>query len=134
MTSELLKIATEYEGGSKRHKSSGSSSFNAEYGEASINLDTNASNNDEDEVQEIRRPMGRDKARSVAKKKRSRASGLSSRMTMHWLEKIERRKFWQRMTLIRCGKQDKRVLIKLCQRVFHRTGHEVMRKQNLSSV
>ncbi|GJY15004.1 hypothetical protein Tco_0385426 [Tanacetum coccineum] len=34
--------------------------------------------NDEDEVQEIRRPMGRDKARDATKKKGSRASGSSS--------------------------------------------------------
>ncbi|GKE67814.1 hypothetical protein Tco_1521975, partial [Tanacetum coccineum] len=66
------------EGGSKRHKSSGSSSFNIESRKASINLNTNAGNNDEDEVQEIRRPMGRDKARDAAKKKGSRASGSSS--------------------------------------------------------
>ncbi|GKC15162.1 hypothetical protein Tco_1011944 [Tanacetum coccineum] len=44
------------DGGSKRHKSSGSSSFNTESGEASINLNTNVGDNDEDEVQEIRRP------------------------------------------------------------------------------
>nr|GEY13330.1 hypothetical protein [Tanacetum cinerariifolium] len=43
-------------GGSKRHKSAGSSSFNTESGEASINLNTNVGDNDEDEVQEIRRP------------------------------------------------------------------------------
>nr|GEX42466.1 reverse transcriptase domain-containing protein [Tanacetum cinerariifolium] len=36
----ILKFATEY-GDNKRHKSSGSSSFNTEYEEASINLDTN---------------------------------------------------------------------------------------------
>ncbi|GJV80036.1 hypothetical protein Tco_1515906 [Tanacetum coccineum] len=35
---------------SKRHKSSGSSSFNAESGEASINLNTNVGDNDEDDV------------------------------------------------------------------------------------
>ncbi|GKF30217.1 hypothetical protein Tco_0096559, partial [Tanacetum coccineum] len=77
MTSELPKFATEFEGGSKKHKSSGSSSFNAESMEASIYLNTNAGNNDEDEVQEIRRPMGRDKARDAAKKG-PRASGSSS--------------------------------------------------------
>ncbi|GKA99252.1 gamma-glutamyltranspeptidase 1 [Tanacetum coccineum] len=37
------------EGGSKRHKSTGSSSFNTESGEASINLNTNVDDNDEDE-------------------------------------------------------------------------------------
>nr|GEY44780.1 hypothetical protein [Tanacetum cinerariifolium] len=37
------------EGGSKRHKSTGSSSFNIESGEASINLNTTVGDNDEDE-------------------------------------------------------------------------------------
>nr|GEW34957.1 hypothetical protein [Tanacetum cinerariifolium] len=48
---------------------------------ASINLNTNAGDDDEDEVQEIRRPISRDKARYAAKKKGSRgsrASGSSS--------------------------------------------------------
>ncbi|GKC80550.1 hypothetical protein Tco_1131324 [Tanacetum coccineum] len=46
----------------------------------SINLNTNVGDNDEDEVQEIRRQMGRDKARDAAKKKgrTSRALGSSS--------------------------------------------------------
>ncbi|GKA98606.1 putative reverse transcriptase domain-containing protein [Tanacetum coccineum] len=66
---ELKIFATESEGGSKRHKSSGSSSFNIESGDASINLNTNAGDNDEDEVQEIRRLEGRDKARAAGKNK-----------------------------------------------------------------
>nr|GEW47212.1 hypothetical protein [Tanacetum cinerariifolium]GEW52604.1 hypothetical protein [Tanacetum cinerariifolium] len=41
------------EGRSERHKSTGSSSFNTESGEASINLNTNVDDNNEDEVQEI---------------------------------------------------------------------------------
>nr|GEV13496.1 hypothetical protein [Tanacetum cinerariifolium] len=45
-------------GGSKRHKSSGSSSFNIESREASINMNTNVGDNDEDKVQEIRRTVG----------------------------------------------------------------------------
>ncbi|GJX35217.1 reverse transcriptase domain-containing protein [Tanacetum coccineum] len=61
---------------SKRHKSSGSSSFNTESGDASIHLNTTVS--DEDEVQEIRRPGGRDKARAAAKNKRSKALGSST--------------------------------------------------------
>ncbi|GJX15683.1 glutathione S-transferase T3-like protein [Tanacetum coccineum] len=60
------------QGSSKRHKSSGSSSFNAESGDASINLNNTV--NDEDDVQEIRRPEGRDKA----KNKGSNASGSST--------------------------------------------------------
>ncbi|GKD36797.1 reverse transcriptase domain-containing protein [Tanacetum coccineum] len=39
--SELPKFAAESGGGSKRYKSSGFSSFNTEFGEASINLNTN---------------------------------------------------------------------------------------------
>ncbi|GJS70609.1 glutathione S-transferase T3-like protein [Tanacetum coccineum] len=50
------------EGSSKRHKSSGSSSFNTESGEE----------------QEIRRPGGRDKARAAVKNKGSKASGSST--------------------------------------------------------
>nr|GFA27783.1 hypothetical protein [Tanacetum cinerariifolium] len=66
-------------GGSKRHKSSGSSSFNTESGEASINLNTNVGDNDEDEVQEIRRPDGRDKARAAGRKnKGSKPTGSST--------------------------------------------------------
>nr|GEW93502.1 hypothetical protein [Tanacetum cinerariifolium] len=52
----LPKFATKSGGGSKRHKSSGSCSLNTESGDASINLNTNAGDNDEDEVQEIRTP------------------------------------------------------------------------------
>ncbi|GKE28643.1 hypothetical protein Tco_1444027, partial [Tanacetum coccineum] len=55
-----------------RQKSSGSSSFNAESGDASINLNNTV--NDEDDVHEIRRPDGRDKA----KNKGSKASGSST--------------------------------------------------------
>ncbi|GJU68738.1 hypothetical protein Tco_1254997 [Tanacetum coccineum] len=81
--SELPKFTAESGRGSKRYKSSGSSSFNTESGEASINLNTNVGDNDEDEVQEIRRPMGKDKARDGAKKKGSRASGASESSSMN---------------------------------------------------
>ncbi|GKA03069.1 hypothetical protein Tco_0675850 [Tanacetum coccineum] len=60
------------QGSSKRQKSSGSSSFNAESGDASINLNNTV--NDKDDVQEIRRPDGRDKA----KNKGSKPSGSST--------------------------------------------------------
>ncbi|GKD41644.1 gamma-glutamyltranspeptidase 1 [Tanacetum coccineum] len=66
------------EGSSKRHKSTGSSSFNTESGEASINLNSNVGDNDEDDVQEIRRPEGRDKAKAAGKKKGSKSSASSS--------------------------------------------------------
>ncbi|GJY48351.1 hypothetical protein Tco_0438307 [Tanacetum coccineum] len=60
------------QGSSKRHKSSGSSSFNAESGDANINLNNIV--DDEDDVQEIRRPEGKDKE----KNKGSKASGSST--------------------------------------------------------
>ncbi|GJZ54478.1 hypothetical protein Tco_0609363 [Tanacetum coccineum] len=47
----LPKFSIESSGGSKRHKSSGSSSFNTESGNASIDLNTNVGDNDEDEEQ-----------------------------------------------------------------------------------
>nr|GEV65302.1 alpha/beta hydrolases superfamily protein [Tanacetum cinerariifolium] len=68
----------ESEGGSKRHKSSGFSSFNIESEDASINMNTNVGDNDEDKVQEIRRPGARDKARGAGKNKGSKASGSST--------------------------------------------------------
>ncbi|GJZ83188.1 hypothetical protein Tco_0648361 [Tanacetum coccineum] len=73
----LPNFATESEGGSKRHKSSGFSSFNTEPEDDSINLNTNIGDNNEDEVLEIRRPGGRDKARAAGKNKGSKASGSS---------------------------------------------------------
>ncbi|GKD69983.1 gamma-glutamyltranspeptidase 1 [Tanacetum coccineum] len=74
----ILNFNTGSEGGSKRHKSSGSSSFNTESGEASINLNTTV-DNDEDEVQKIRRPDGRDKARAAGRKnKESKSAGSSN--------------------------------------------------------
>nr|GEW01640.1 hypothetical protein [Tanacetum cinerariifolium] len=47
-------------------------------GEASINQNVNVGNDEEEEVQYIRRPIGRDKAKDAAKKRGSRASGSSS--------------------------------------------------------
>ncbi|GJW99702.1 putative reverse transcriptase domain-containing protein [Tanacetum coccineum] len=78
MQSELPKFAAKSGGGSKRYKSFGSSSFNTESGKASINLNANVGDEEEDEVEEIRRPMGRDKAKDDAIKNESRASGSSS--------------------------------------------------------
>ncbi|GJS87982.1 hypothetical protein Tco_0770618 [Tanacetum coccineum] len=63
---------------SKWHKSTGSSSFNTESGEASINLNTNVDNNDEDGVQEIQRPEGMDKAKAAARKNKGSKSSASS--------------------------------------------------------
>ncbi|GJV27619.1 retrotransposon protein, putative, ty1-copia subclass [Tanacetum coccineum] len=56
---------------------SGSSSFNRKSGDASINLNVDVGDDKEDEVQELRRPMGRDKAKGL-KKKGARSSRLSS--------------------------------------------------------
>ncbi|GJU50923.1 hypothetical protein Tco_1220478 [Tanacetum coccineum] len=64
-------------GSNKRHKSSGSSSFNTESEDASINLN-NIVADDDDEVQEIRQPVGRDKARAAVKNKGSKAPGSST--------------------------------------------------------
>nr|GEV25705.1 zinc finger, CCHC-type [Tanacetum cinerariifolium] len=72
MQSEVLKFAAKSGGGSKRYRSSGSSSFNTESGKANVGDD------EKDEVQEIRGPMDRDKAKDTAKKKGQRASGSSS--------------------------------------------------------
>nr|GEV35677.1 hypothetical protein [Tanacetum cinerariifolium] len=74
----LLKFAAEFEGGSKRHKSFDSSSFNTESGDASINPNTNAGDNDEDEVKEIRQPGDRDKARAAEKNKGTNVLGSST--------------------------------------------------------
>nr|GEW72180.1 hypothetical protein [Tanacetum cinerariifolium] len=75
----VQKAMIHWSGGSKRHKSSGSSSFNTESGEASINLNTNVGDNNEDEVQKIRRPEGRDKARAAWRKnKRSKPTRSST--------------------------------------------------------
>ena len=62
---------------SKRYKLSGSSSFNPEFGDASINLNNDSGDDDEDEVQEVQRPVGKDKAKSL-KKKGIRSSGTST--------------------------------------------------------
>ncbi|GJX33890.1 glutathione S-transferase T3-like protein [Tanacetum coccineum] len=74
----LPNFNTGFEGGSKRHKSSGSSLFNTKSVDASIYLNTNVGDNDEDEVQEIRRPKGMDKARAARKNKGLKASGSST--------------------------------------------------------
>nr|GEW16813.1 hypothetical protein [Tanacetum cinerariifolium] len=46
--------------------------------EASINMNVDVGDDGKDEVREIRRPIGRDKAKDAMKKKGPRASGLSS--------------------------------------------------------
>ncbi|GJY99690.1 hypothetical protein Tco_0517120 [Tanacetum coccineum] len=54
------------QGSSKKHKSSGSNSFNTESGDASINLNNTVVN--DDEVQEIRRPGGAGTKRKLLRK------------------------------------------------------------------
>ncbi|GJZ52862.1 zinc finger BED domain-containing protein RICESLEEPER 2-like protein [Tanacetum coccineum] len=78
MQSDVPKFVAKSGEGSKRYKASGSSTFNTESGEASINLNVDVGDDEEDEAQEIRRPIGRDKVKDAAKKKGSRASGSSS--------------------------------------------------------
>ncbi|GJQ94710.1 zinc finger BED domain-containing protein RICESLEEPER 2-like protein [Tanacetum coccineum] len=78
MQSEVPKFAGKSGEGSKRYKTFGSNSFNIEFREASINMNVDVGDDEEDEVQEIRRPIGRDKAQDAMKKKGSRASGSSS--------------------------------------------------------
>nr|GEY43035.1 hypothetical protein [Tanacetum cinerariifolium] len=90
----LPKFSTGSEG-SKRHKLFGSSSFNTKSWEASINLNTNVGDNDEDDVQEVQRPEGRDKARAAEKKKGSKASGSSTVMRMYWLGKEYERELFK---------------------------------------
>ncbi|GKA22952.1 glutathione S-transferase T3-like protein [Tanacetum coccineum] len=82
----LPKFLT-WSGGSKRHKSSGSSSFNTESREQSINLNTIVGDTDEDEVQEIR-PEDRDKARAAARKKKGSKSAGSSNVNEDALAKL----------------------------------------------
>nr|GEU63117.1 hypothetical protein [Tanacetum cinerariifolium] len=57
-----------YPNDAKKSKTSGSSSFNTESNDASFNLNFDAGDEDENEVQEIPRSMGRDKARGSKKK------------------------------------------------------------------
>ncbi|GKB43948.1 hypothetical protein Tco_0888890 [Tanacetum coccineum] len=49
-------------------KTSGSSSFNTESRDASINLNADIGDDDEDDVQELLRPIGRDKEKGLKKK------------------------------------------------------------------
>ncbi|GJZ29012.1 zinc finger BED domain-containing protein RICESLEEPER 2-like protein [Tanacetum coccineum] len=71
----------------KRYKTSGSSSFNTEFGDASINLNVDVDDDKKDEVHELSRPMGRDKAKGL-KKKGSRSSGSSSSMNDEALDRL----------------------------------------------
>ncbi|GKE94366.1 hypothetical protein Tco_1579221, partial [Tanacetum coccineum] len=63
----------------ERNKTSGSSSFNIESEDTSFNLNVDAGDEDENEVQEVPRPMGRDKAKG-SKKKGVGSSGSSMNM------------------------------------------------------
>nr|GEU88526.1 zinc finger BED domain-containing protein RICESLEEPER 2-like [Tanacetum cinerariifolium] len=79
MQSEVPNFLAKFgEGSGKRYKTTRSSSFNTESEEASINLNVDVGDDEEDEVKEIRRPTGRDKARGSMKKKGPRSSGSSS--------------------------------------------------------
>nr|GEW33105.1 hypothetical protein [Tanacetum cinerariifolium] len=78
MQSEVSNFAGKSREGSKRYKTSRSSSFNIESREASINLNVDVGDYEKDKVPKIRRLVGRDKVKDSAKKKGSRASGPSS--------------------------------------------------------
>ncbi|GKA35233.1 reverse transcriptase domain-containing protein [Tanacetum coccineum] len=79
MQSEVSKFAAKSrEGSGKIYKTFASSSFNTESVKTSINPNVDVGDDEEDEVQEIRRPIGRDKAKDAAKKKGLRALGSSS--------------------------------------------------------
>ncbi|GJU68253.1 zinc finger BED domain-containing protein RICESLEEPER 2-like protein [Tanacetum coccineum] len=84
--SEVLKF-DEKKKDVKRYNTSGSSSFNTESGDASINLSVDVGDNEEDEVHKLARPMGRDKAK-VLKKKATRSSGSSSSMNEEALARL----------------------------------------------
>ncbi|GKC80415.1 hypothetical protein Tco_1131189 [Tanacetum coccineum] len=71
----------------KRSKTSRSSSFNTESGDASINLNVDAGDDDGDEVQELQRQIGRDKAKG-SKKKGAGSSGSSSSMNDEALARL----------------------------------------------
>ncbi|GJT52601.1 hypothetical protein Tco_0978758 [Tanacetum coccineum] len=71
----------------KRYKTSGSSSFNTEFGDASISLNVDVGDDKKDEVHELSRPMGRDKVKGL-KKKGSRSSGSSSSMNDEALDRL----------------------------------------------
>nr|GEY26788.1 hypothetical protein [Tanacetum cinerariifolium] len=65
MQSELPKFAAKSGGGSKRYKSSGSSSFNTESKKASINLNANVGDDEKDEEKEERLAFSDIKMREV---------------------------------------------------------------------
>ncbi|GJR85156.1 hypothetical protein Tco_0209167 [Tanacetum coccineum] len=66
----------------KKSKTFGSSSFNTESGDASFNLNFDVGDEDENDVQEVPRPMGRDKARG------SKSSGSSMNMNDEALARL----------------------------------------------
>ncbi|GJS26393.1 zinc finger BED domain-containing protein RICESLEEPER 2-like protein [Tanacetum coccineum] len=83
----LKQVVPKYSKSSKKRKTSGSSLFNTESGDASINLNVDAGDDDENEVQEIPRTMGRDKARG-SKKKGVGSSGSSMNMNDETLARL----------------------------------------------
>ncbi|GKC63610.1 reverse transcriptase domain-containing protein [Tanacetum coccineum] len=85
MDTEVASFAAKHQA-SKRYKTYGSSSFNTESGDASINMNVDVGNEQEDEVQELLRSIGRDKVKGL-KKKGSRSSGSSSSMNDEALDR-----------------------------------------------
>nr|GEY68522.1 hypothetical protein [Tanacetum cinerariifolium] len=68
----------------KRSNTFGSSSFNTEFENTSINLNVDARVDDEDDVHELQRPIGRDKAKGLKKK----GAGSSSSMNVEVLARL----------------------------------------------
>ncbi|GJY38295.1 zinc finger BED domain-containing protein RICESLEEPER 2-like protein [Tanacetum coccineum] len=101
----------------KRSKTSGSSSFNTESGDASINMNFDARDEDEDDIKELPRPIGRDKTKGL-KKKWARSSGLSSSMNDKALGKTFNSKKVYGALLRKCGvlAPAKMIMYGLCQR------------------
>ncbi|GJR21331.1 hypothetical protein Tco_0969858 [Tanacetum coccineum] len=87
-TTALLDFEAEFEKkDAKRSNTSGFSSFYTKSGDASINLNVNAGDDDEDEVHELQRPISRDKAKG-SKKKGTGSSGTSSSMNDEALARL----------------------------------------------
>ncbi|GKD23793.1 hypothetical protein Tco_1225496, partial [Tanacetum coccineum] len=62
----------------KRSKTYGSSSFNTESGDAIFNLNVDAGDDDEDDVQVLPRPIGRDMTKGMKKKVAGSSGSLTS--------------------------------------------------------
>ncbi|GKA10715.1 hypothetical protein Tco_0690148 [Tanacetum coccineum] len=106
----------------KRSKTSGSSSFNTESGDASFNLNVDAGDEDENEVQELPSLIGKDKAKGW-KKKGVGSSGSSVNMTDVTLA---------RLMMSELAMQTQSVSLNLLSRT-RKLGHSTMELRSLFS-